>query len=715
MARKKKSGHSSGQSPARTSSETKFQAAYVLHRQGYIAAAQTIYQEILKAEPAHFHSLQYSGVAAYQNGKLAESIDFYVQALAIRQDDAELYSHLGLALNRQEEFDAAVESFEKALALMPDFSSAWLNLGNTQMNMNRLEDSLASFDQAILYDPNAAMAHSNRGNVLKKMKRFDESIASYDRALSINPNYADAWHNLGIVFLENKQPQEAHACFERALSLSPDSAESYYGNAGALTELELYDAALKNYQKALIIKPDLRALFADYFFLKAKLCLWDLFDENVKILENLIRNGVPVSGPFQVLALSASPEIHKLATQSFLREEGLLNWPPIPMTKLPRHEKIRVGYYSSDFRRHAVAHLATDFLAAHDRERFDFYAFSFGPDDESEERKRIKAIFGERFIDVDALSDQEVLELSRQMEIDIALNMNGFTSGGRNAIFLNRVAPVQVNFLGFPGTTALECMDYVICSNELPEMPRPNFTEKIAWLPRSAFPARNSLRISTRPMCRAEFGLPEEGFVFCCFNGNYKIQPAIFDIWMRLLQAVEGSVLWLLQRNPVSLQNLRRNAEARGVSAERIVGAPWLALDEHLAMHRLADLFLDTLPYNASTTANDALWAGLPVLTRPGESGISCNGAIQLIAIGLQELITHSEAEYEALALELARNPARMKVLKEKLAANRLTTQLFDVPGYTRALEAAYRMMYERYQADLPPDDFDVVLESNSA
>ena len=718
----KKASHNAIQEAVQQSIETRFETAFALHRQGQIAAAQAIYQEILKTEPTHFRSLQYSGVAAYQNGNLAESVDFYAQALAVRDDDAELYSHLGLVLSKLQEYDAAIESFEKALALKPDFANAWVNLGDALMSTNRLEESLTCCDKAIQYDPDSAIAHNNRGNVFKKMKHFAEAIESYDRALAINSNYAEAWHNLGFVFSETNRLKEAHGCFERALALNPHMPETLYGNAAALASLEQYDAALENYHKALAIKPDLRSLFAEYFFLKAQLCMWDSYQEHVETLESLIRSGVPVSNPFHAIALSESPEIHKLATRRYLQDEGYLDRQPIPMAKLPRHEKIRVGYYSTDFRRHAVGHLVTDLFEAHDREKFDFYAFSFGHDDDSQTRRRIKAAFGDRFLDVSHLSNQQIIDLSRQLEIDIALDMNGFTKGSRVEIFLTRVAPLQMNYLGFPGSMVAGYIDYAFSDKtfwaagpaELTAHAANNpnaWTEKFAILPRDVFPARCSPEPSCRPMGRAEFGLPEEGFVFCSFNGAYKIRPQVFDCWMRLMKAVEGSVLWLLLRNDRTEENLRREAEARGVRGERIIFAPWLPHEEHLALHRLADLFLDTWPYNASTTANDALWAGLPVLTQTRGAAVGTNAARQLKAIGMPEMIVGSEAQYEALALELANNPVRLRALKEKLAANRFTTPLFEVPGYARAIEAAYRMMYERYQADLPPDHFEVVID----
>ena len=686
--------------------KTEFNKAALLHSRGEFAAAQAIYQKILKKHPAHFDSLHYSGLAAYQLGNLQESIDFYIQALAIRDDVPEFYSHLGITLWKLNEMDAALESFDKALALKPDMGGAWCNRANVLHDMKQFEAALESLDKAISCDPNNAISHNNRGNALRGLFRWDEAFASFQRSLAISPDYVDAWINLGNLLLKRGLLEAAGQCFQCALSLRADMPEALYGMGSVHDKTGALEEALKYYHQAFVIKHDLPELFSCYFYLKLKFCLWDFFQEQHDLLEKLIRHDVPVADPLAILALNASPEIHRQVVAQYVRERGWLNSMPRPQAKLPRHEKIRIGYYSPDFRHHPVAHLSMDFFDAHDREKFELHAFSFGSDDTSPQRQRIKATFGNNFHDVNALSDEEIIDLSRQLEIDIALDLAGFTTNARTEIFLSRVAPVQINYMGFPGTMTLDCMDYtffdpVFSRHEA----RPDWTENFVWLPCSVVPARRSTPISSRPMSRAEFGLPEKGFVFCCFNNPYKIQPPIFDIWMRLLKAVEGSVLWVLARNEIAFHNLQKNAEMRGVSADRIINAPYLSLNEHLAMQRLADLFLDTLPYNAASTANDALLVGLPLLTQTGESAISRAAASQLLAVGLPELITHTAADYEATALELAQNPSKMQAIHEKLA-RRWESELFDVEGFTRTMERAYTMMYERYQADLPPADF---------
>jgi predicted O-linked N-acetylglucosamine transferase (SPINDLY family) len=370
----------------------------------------------------------------------------------------------------------------------------------------------------------------------------------------------------------------------------------------------------------------------------------------------------------------------------------------------PRHDRIRIGYFSANYYNHAVAYLIAELFERHDRSRFEILGFSFGPDAKDEMSQRVSVAM-DRFLDVRSLSDRSVAQLSREHEVDIAVDLMGFTKDNRFGIFAERAAPIQVNYLGYPGTTGADCMDYLIADRTLiPESSRQHYSEKIVYLPDS-YQVNDSKRlISEKTSSRAEEGLPEQGFVFCCFNNNYKIVPGTFDRWMRILGQVEGSVLWLLEDNPWAGGNLRKEATRRGISPERLVFARRLPLAEHLARHRLADLFLDTLPYNAHTTASDALRAGLPVLTCLGEAFASRVAATLLRAVDLPELITTSEAEYEALAVEIALNSERCHAIRERLRQNLPTAPLFNTRSYTNHLEAAYGAMYERYQTGLPPE-----------
>jgi predicted O-linked N-acetylglucosamine transferase (SPINDLY family) len=379
-----------------------------------------------------------------------------------------------------------------------------------------------------------------------------------------------------------------------------------------------------------------------------------------------------------------------------------------PIAKRARQEKIRIAYYSADYHNHATAYLMAELFELHDRNRFELVAFSFGPHQKDDMSARVSSAF-DRFVDVRDKSDAEVAQLSRDMEVDIAIDLKGFTADQRAGIFALRAAPIQVSFIGYPGTMGADYMDYLIADHTLiPEVSRQCYTEKIAYLPNSYQVNDRKRVIADKRYTREELGLPPTGFVYCCFNNNYKITPDTFEGWMRILKQVQGSVLWLLEDNPTAANNLRKEAEARGVGAQRLIFAPRMPLPEHLARHRAADLFMDTLPCNAHTTASDALWAGLPVLTCAGESFASRVAASLLTAIDLPELVTTTQEQYETLAIDLATKPEKLAKIGGKLEANRFTTPLFDTVEFVRHIEAAYTQIYERYQADLPPDHIHV-------
>ncbi|WP_251374578.1 hypothetical protein [Polynucleobacter sp. es-EL-1] len=411
-----------------------------------------------------------------------------------------------------------------------------------------------------------------------------------------------------------------------------------------------------------------------------------------------------VSQPFTLLALSDNPELQKKSAEIYFQNKYPVN--PIlgPIIKRPRNKKIRVAYFSADFHDHATGHLIAELFELHDRCQFELVGFSFGPISNDGMRLRLKKAF-DNFIEVGNKSDIEIARLSRDLEVDIAIDLKGFTKDSRTGVFSYRAAPIQVNYLGYPGTMGAEYIDYIIADKTLiPTEFQSGYSEKVIYLPNSYQVNDRRRSISNKKFSRQDLGLPENNFVFCCFNNNYKILPPTFASWMRLLKAIPRSVLWLFQDNPRASENLLEEATQHGVDASRLIFAERMPLAEHLARHRHADIFLDTFPCNAHTTASDALWAGLPVLTLMGESFASRVAASLLHAIGLPELITSTQGEYEALAIELAKNPKRLADIKAKLANNRMSSPLFNTPLFTRNLETAYIKMYERYQADLQPD-----------
>jgi predicted O-linked N-acetylglucosamine transferase (SPINDLY family) len=475
-----------------------------------------------------------------------------------------------------------------------------------------------------------------------------------------------------------------------------------------LRDLKRHAEALESYERALRIDPDLEWLHGTWLNARMQVCDWRDFEAHRDRLVRRIERREKAANPFPVLALTGSPEIQRIAAEIWVAERHAAGHALPEMPRRPGHGKIRIGYFSADFYEHATSYLMAELLERHDKSSFQVTAFSFGPDTRDEMRGRVEAAV-DRFIDVGRRSDEEVAMLARSLEIDIAVDLKGFTEDSRTDIFALRAAPIQVSYLGYPGTMGAGFIDYLVADPTIiPEGHERHYAESVAYLPNSYQVNDSRRRIAEKSFTREELGLPRDGFVFCSFNNNYKITPDVFDRWMRMLREVEGSVLWLLQDNEWAAENLRMEAGRRGIAGDRLVFARRMPLAEHLARHRLADLFVDTLPYNAHTTASDALWAGLPVLTCPGEAFAGRVGASLLNAIGLPELIARTPEEYEAAAIELANDPARLREIRQRLADNRLAAPLFDAGLFATHIEAAYTAMYGRYRDGLAPESIRV-------
>jgi predicted O-linked N-acetylglucosamine transferase (SPINDLY family) len=567
----------------------------------------------------------------------------------------------------------------------------------------RLTEAETLYQDILRSDPHHFDAMHLCGVVALQTRRTAQGVALVRDAIALNGGVAEAHSNLGNGMRELRRYDEALASFDRAIALKPDDAQAHRDRAMALQNLGRHAEALASLGEAVALKPDLEFVHGMLTHTKMLMCDWRGLDCDVNALVERIERGETAAMPFAVVPWSDSPRLQRKAAEIYVRAKCPANAVLPKITRYPRHDRLRVGYFSADFHNHATAYLAAELFERHDASSFEITAFSFGSDAGDAMRQRLMAGF-DRFIDVRNRSDQDVAGLARDLEIDIAVDLKGFTKDFRTGIFACRAAPIQVNYLGYPGTMGADYIDYIIADPTLiPASEQSHYAEQIAYLPDSYQVNDRQRRIADRPVTRAEAGLPPDGCVFCCFNQSLKITPDVFDGWMRILRQVAGSVLWLLQDNDAATANLRKAAIDRGVDAGRLVFAQRQPLPDHLARHRLADLFLDTAPYNAHTTASDALWAGLPVLTRMGATFASRVGASLLHAVGLQEMITTSQEAYEAKAVTLASNPEALMAVKQTLARNRLTTPLFDTARFTTHLEAAYRAMYARYQAGLPP------------
>ena len=660
----------------------------------------------LKSDNATAYSNR--GNALHELKQFSAALASYDQAIAIEPYYAEAYSNRGVTLKELKQFEAALASCDKAIAIKPDNAAAYSNRGNILHELKQFNAALASYDQAIALKSDYAEAYNNRSTALYDLRQFEAALASCDKAIAIKPDYAEAYNNRGLVLYELKQPDAAVTNYNQAITIRPDFAEAYNNRGNALKKLQQPEAVLASYDQALALKPDYDFLYGIRLHAKMHICAWlDAEKQLAELIQKIYRDERATS-PFPILALSTSLPLQRKSAEIWVKEKYPANLELGNISRSIKGAKIRLGYFSMDFRDHPVSFLTAELFEIHDRNRFEVIAFSFGSDTKDEMRQRLEGAF-DKFVEVREKSDREIAEMARLLEIDIAIDLAGHTADSRTGIFAMRAAPIQVNFLGYSGTMGADYMDYLIADRQLiPEEAEIHYSEKVVYLP-SFQPNDRKRKISDRVFTRAELGLPETGFVFCCFNNNYKITPSTFAGWMRILRQVEGSVLWLSKSSPAAVNNLRQEAVARGVEARRLVFAECLPLSEdHLARQRAADLFIDTFPYNAHTTASDALWAGLPVLTCPGEAFASRVAASLLTAIEMPELITRTPDEYEALAVELATNPERLRAIRQKLERNRLTTPLFDSRLFTRHLEEACAQMYERWHADLPPEHIHV-------
>jgi protein O-GlcNAc transferase len=630
-----------------------------------------------------------------------DALAAYDKALAIAPDLAEAWLGRGGVFAELKRHDDALSGYDKALALKPDLAPAWLSRGGVLAELKRYDDALAGYDKALALKPDLTEAWLGRGNVFTELARHSDAFAAYEKALALEPDLAEAWLGRGNVFTELKRYDDAFTAYETALDLKPGLAQAWLGRGTILTERARHGEAAAAYDRALALKPDLK--YAAGSRLKSRLleCDWTNLTDEVDELLLAIRAGKPASVPFTVLSIPSTAADQLQCAKRYVQDQP--SFPALWRGEAYSHDRIRVAYLSADFYEHAVAQLSVGLFEKHDRSRFEVTGISFGPDQNSPMRQRIKAGV-EHFVDVRDKSDREIAELIRRLEIDIAVDLMGFTSNNRLNVLAHRPAPVQVNYLGYPGTMGASYIDYILADpTVIPEDQCQFYSEQVVWLPDSYQINDDQRKISNRTPTRGECGLPDTAFVFCCFNNLYKIMPPIFEIWMRLLKKTENSVLWLLERNAITSANLCREAEKCGVSAQRLVFAPVAKLPDHLARHRQADLFLDTLPYNAHTTASDALWAGLPVLTCLGSTFAGRVAASLLKAAGVDELITPTLQDYEALALKLAHDPSDLASTKKKLARTRDVCPLFNTERASRQIESAYTKMWQRHQQGHAP------------
>ncbi|SDD64223.1 Predicted O-linked N-acetylglucosamine transferase, SPINDLY family [Sphingomonas sp. YR710] len=672
---------------------------------GRLPAAIESYDRAIRLRPDHADAHSNRGIALRALDRVAEAITSYDMAIRLKPDFAAAHYNRGSALQALGRLDEAIVSYDNAIRLKPDYAEAHANRGNALREHGRMEDAVEACDRAIWLKPGFAEAHSNRGIALRELKRLDEAIASYDMAIRLKPDLAEAHANRGIALRDLGCQEEAVADYDRAIALKPDHAAAHANRANVLQDLQRFDESADSYRTAIALDPDNAEARSQLLYQQARMCRWDdPADPPELAVLGITTRAVT---PFTFLAIDDDARRHLLRARKWVEEKcgHIQAMPATPPAPAPR---IRIGYFSSDFYNHATMYLIAKLFEAHDRSRFEIHVFSYGTSGPDEMQQRaIDAV--DVFHHVATLSDRVIADLARDKGIDIAIDLKGHTKDTRPGIFAHRAAPVQINYLGYPGSSGAEFIDYIIADDVvIPPHARCHYSEKILSLPFSYQVNDDGRAIADRLFTRAELGLPERGFVFCSFNNNYKITPAEYDIWMRLLSKVDGSVLWLLSDNRWAEANLRKAALTRDVDPDRLIFAERMPLPEHLARHRCADLFLDSFACNAHTTASDALWAGLPVLTKLGESFTARVAGSLLHAIDLPDLVTETAADYERIALDLASDPDRIAAIKARLTANRLTTPLFDTGQYARHIECAFEMAHDRACRGLQPDHINV-------
>lgn len=695
-------------SDAAVSPQESLRRAIAAHQTGRLDEAERYYRAVLAAKPDQFDALHLLGVIASQRGRHEEAEALIGRAIAANPNMPSAHYNRANALRALGRKEEALAGCDRALALKPAYPEAHYNRGNVLLDLARPAEALASYDAALEQLPGLVEAWNNRGNALRALGRAPDALASYDRAIALRPDYAEAHYNRGTVLEGLAGPQAALECYDRALALRPDFPDALNNRGSVLLVLRRQKDAADTFARLVQVAPDYDYAIGKWHHALLHCNDWAQHGEATARVDAAVAAGKRAALPFSFMAVSASPEAHLRCARTFAADRFPAASLPLWRGERYAHDRMRLAYLSADFRDHPVPILIAGVLEQHDRARFETTGVSLAPDDGSPMRRRLEGAF-ERFIDATRLDDGAVAQMLRSMEVDILVDLSGFTQGVRTGILARRPAPVQVNYLGFPGTMGADYIDYILAdATVVPPEHHRYYAERVVTLPDMYQPNDRKRAIAAAAPTRAEAGLPAGGFVFCCFNKNYKIMPWMFDVWMRLLRQVEESVLWLLEANDTASANLRREAARRGVAPDRLVFAPRLRPDEHLARHALADLFLDTLPYNAHTTASDALWAGLPVLTCLGEAFPGRVAASLLKAAGLPELITRDMSAYEVLALSLVHDRAKLAGIRERLAANRASCALFDTDRMRRHLEAAYAAMWERYRRGEKPAAFAV-------
>ena len=679
-----------------------------LMHQGKIGEAEKSFKKTIKLKADFAEGYNNLGNAQFQLGSLDEAYSSCKKAILLKSDFAEAYNILGEILYKQNKYLEAEENFNKVIILKPNIAETYNTLGNIFYKQNKYLEAEENFNKAIMLKPSFAEAYVNLGNILNILHFYDRAEENFKKAIALKPHLSNAHNNLGNTLLNVGKVVEAEKSLKKAIELNPEDPNAYCNLAISQYFLKKITSSLENYTRAYNLNPEMDFLLGVLLHMNMQLCIWDNFEKLLEVLSKKIIEGKKVSPPFYLLSLVDDPGIHMKSSKIYIKEKFQKSKILPNILKYSGHKKIRIGYFSADFNNHPVARLNAEVYELHNRKKFEIHAFSFGLDTNDEFNIRIKKGV-DHFHEVQKMSDKDLVNYSRSLEIDIAVDLGGFTANNRQNIFSMSAAPIQISFLGYPATLGSNYIDYLVADSVLIPREKQNYySEKIIYMPNSYQPNISIKGISKFSLSRQKEGLPKSAFVFCCFNNQYKITPTIFSVWMKILKATDNSVLWLFVKDLNAAENLKKEAAKLGIKEDRLIFAKPISHSEHLKRIQLADLFLDTLPYNAHTTASDALKAGLPLLTCLGNSFASRVAASLLNSVDLFELVTTTLDEYEALAIKLATDPKKLGKIKQKLNYNLSKTTLFNSSLYTKHLEEAFSIVYKRYNDGLDPDHINV-------
>ena len=709
-----------------------FNDALEHHQAGRLEAARAAYLELIGSEPNHSAALANLGVLLLQRSRpgsadFEQGIAFLRRSLASNEQQPYAHNNLANALAASGDFEASDQHYLAAIEYSPKYLEAYINralllkrfqgnvaakswlcrfealfsaevgfwmcLGALRQDTGAYSEALESFDKVISLNPNAAEAWYNRGNALRLLRRTDEALVSYRRCLRLNPMFAEALTNMGVIQQDRKHFDDAVSCYEAALKINPVAVNAHYNRALALENIGRFEEAVIGYADCLNLSPAYPYLVGRMQHARMQMCDWNGYEDHVSAISAAVGAGLPTLVPFPFLAVADDLDAQQQCATTYVQDKFPAGMANFAFKQKGADTRIRVGYFSSDLRTHAVGFLTAGLFEAHDRNAFEVFAISLGTAPEADPYRQRIANAVEHFIEASTMADTKVIDLVRSLELDIAIDLAGHTMDARTAIFAQRVAPIQVSYLGYPGSMGASYMDAILADETvIPRAAEPFYTERVVRLPQT-FQINDDKRLIGQAFERSHYRLPERGLVFASFNTSYKINPPIFDIWCRFLQRAPESVLWLFGENETQIRNLRREAASRGIEPERLVFASRIPYADHLARYVHVDLVLDTLPFNGGTSTSDALWGGAPVLTCMGASFAARMSASLLQAVGLPELVTESLDRYEAFGHELINDVKKLSEFKERLRAHRLKAPLFDTESQTRAIENAYREM----------------------